>query len=166
MELLSETFMVRLLKPFQSNLKKRLVKTPKIYLRDSGLLHGLLGIESVNDLLGHPTYGVSWEGFVIENILANLKPSVSASFYRASSGAEIDLILEKGNRKVGIECKASSSPSPTKGLWNSIQDTEVDLAYIIAPVKDPYPIQGGVKVIPLQHVFEDKNLTDLLIIES
>jgi len=134
-DLFEQTFVLRVLRPYEPNLKKRLVKSPKIYIRDTGLLHALLGIEDHNDLLGHPVYGASWEGFVIENILS-LLPDWTVSFYRTSSGSEIDLILEKGKRRIAVECKVSTSPSLNRGFWNAMDDLNFEEAWIIAPVKD------------------------------
>ena len=138
-DILTQTFMLRILSPFASNLKKRLVKSPKIYLRDSGILHALLGIHNMDNLLGHPVYGASWEGIAIENILQKA-PSWSAGFYRTSAGAELDLILEKGTKKIGIEFKASLAPQVTRGFWNAIDDLKLEKVYVIAPVKESYPI--------------------------
>jgi hypothetical protein len=148
-DLFDQTFVLRILRPYETNLKKRLIKSPKIYLRDTGLLHALLGIEDHNDLLGHPVYGASWEGFVMENILS-LLPDWAASFYRSSSGSEIDLILEKGKRRIVVECKVSTSPIPNRGFWNAMKDLRIKEAWIIAPVKDTYPLENGVRVAPLQ----------------
>lgn len=135
--------------PYESNLKKRMVKSPKIFIKDSGLLHAILNIESHNDLLGHPVYGSSWEGFVIENILAVL-PDWTPFFYRTSSGTEIDLILEKGSKRIAIECKVSSAPNMSNGFWKAINDLKFDNCWIIAPVKDTYPIKKNINVTPLE----------------
>ena len=148
-DLFDQTFVLRVLRPYEPNLKKRLIKSPKIYLRDTGLLHALLGIEDHNDLLGHPVYGASWEGFIMENILS-LLPDWTASFYRSSSGSEIDLILEKGKKRFAVECKVSTSPTPNRGFWNAMKDLKIKEAWIIAPVKETYPLENGVKVAPLQ----------------
>jgi predicted AAA+ superfamily ATPase len=152
-DLFDQTFVLRILRPYEPNLKKRLIKSPKIYLRDTGLLHALLGIDDHNDLLGHPVYGASWEGFVLENILS-LLPDWTASFYRSSSGSEIDLILEKGKKRIAVECKVSTSPSPNRGFWNAMKDLRIKEAWIIAPVKDAYPLENGVRVAPLQTFVE------------
>ncbi|MBN1550543.1 ATP-binding protein, partial [bacterium] len=120
-DLLEQTYMVRVLNSYTPNLKKRLIKSPKVYLRDSGVLHSLLGIESINDLLGHPNFGASWEGMVIENILSELS-HWKGSFYRTAAGAEVDLLIEKGNRRIAVEIKASKAPSPTKGFWQALDD--------------------------------------------
>jgi len=152
-DMLEQSFVLRVLRPYESNLKKRLIKSPKIYIRDSGILHALLGIENHNDLLGHPVYGASWEGLVIENILSLLQ-NWKASFYRTSSGSEIDLILERDNKRVAIECKGSTSPSLNRGFWNSVSDIEFQEVWIIAPVKEAYPIEKGVRVAPPHQLVE------------
>lgn len=143
--LLAETFMVRLLPPLLPNLKKRLVKSPRIYLRDSGILHTLLDIENEDDLLGHPVRGPSWEGMVIDNILGQF-PDWRGHFYRAAAGAELDLVLEKGRTRIAIECKLSAAPKVGKGFWNALADLSINEAWIIAPVKENYPIGKGVTV--------------------
>jgi hypothetical protein len=143
--------MVRVLLPDAPNLKKRLVKSPKIYIRDSGILHTLLDIRAHDDLLSHPIIGASFEGFAMENILAfanNWEPS----FYRTSAGAEIDLILRKGRRTLAFELKSSTVPSVSKGFWNALEDLSPDEAYVVAPVKEPYPMKGDVMVSPLQEI--------------
>ena len=147
-DLLEQTFVLRALPPYEANLKKRLVKSPKIYVRDSGLLHALLGLETQDDLFSHPCYGSSWEGFAIENILS-LLPDWRASFYRTSSGSEIDLILERGQRRVAIECKASTSPEVGRGFWNALKDLEIEEAWIVAPVSESYPLGKGVTVVSI-----------------
>jgi hypothetical protein len=152
-DMLEQTFVLRVLQPFESNLKKRMIKSPKIYIRDSGILHALLSIENYNDLLGHPVYGASWEGFIIENILA-LLPDWTASFYRTSSGSEIDLILEKGKKRVAIECKGSTSPSLNRGFWNAVREIKFQEVWVVAPVKEAYPIEKGVVVAPLNQLIE------------
>jgi len=148
LEILEKTFMLRILCPLEANLKKRLVKTPKIYLRDTGILHVLLDIQNHNDLLGHPVYGASWEGLVIEHVLATL-PGVRPSFFRSRSGAEIDLIIEKGRHCIAIECKASSAPRGERGFWTALDDLCIKEAYIVAPVNTAYPIERGVFVTPM-----------------
>jgi len=152
-DLLEQSFVLRVLRPYESNLKKRLIKSPKIYIRDSGILHALLGIENQNDLLGHPVYGASWEGIVIENILS-LLPNWKASFYRTSSGSEIDLILERGNKRVAIECKVSTSPHLNKGFWNAVSELKLKEVWVIAPVQEAYPIEKEVRVAPLHQLIE------------
>jgi len=150
-DLLEHTFMVRVLLPDAPNLKKRLVKSPKIYIRDSGILHALLDIRTHDDLLSHPILGASFEGFAMENILAfanNCEPS----FYRTSAGAEIDLILRRGRRTLAFELKSSTVPRVSKGFWNALDDISPDEAYVVAPVKESYPMKGDVMVSPLQEI--------------
>jgi len=150
-DLLEHTFMVRLLLPDAQNLKKRLVKSPKLYIRDSGILHALLDIRTHDDLLSHPVLGVSFEGFAMENILAFAK-NYEPSFYRTSAGAEIDLILRRGRRTLAFELKSSTVPRVSKGFWNALEDISPDEAYVVAPVKESYPMKGEVMVSPLQEI--------------
>ena len=126
------------------------MKTPKIYIRDSGILHALLNIKTMDDLLGHPVYGHSWEGMVIENIIHSL-PEWEPAFYRTATGVEIDLILTKGRKKIVVECKASPAPDITKGFWLALDDIEADEAWVIAPVSEPYPLKKNVMVSSLRY---------------
>jgi predicted AAA+ superfamily ATPase len=148
LDLLEHTFMIRVLMPDAPNLKKRLVKSPKIYIRDSGILHALLDIRTHDDLLSHPALGASFEGFAMENILASAS-SFEPSFYRTGAGAEIDLVLRRGQRVLAFELKSSTVPNVTKGFWSALEDISPDDAYVVAPVKEVYPIKHGVKVTPL-----------------
>ncbi len=153
LDLLSQTFMVRVLQPYAANVKKRLIKSPKIYIRDSGILHALLEIDTFDDLLGHPAYGASWEGLVLENIIASF-PNLKPWFYRTSSGAEIDLILTRGQKRIAIECKASSAPQLTRGFWNALDDLQIERTLVVAPVTDAYPIKKNVEIVHLAKAFE------------
>lgn len=153
-DLLTQTFMIRLLSPVEVNLKKRLVKQPKLYIRDTGILHTLLEIQSKDQLLGHPSFGSSWEGLCIENILGSF-PNWRAGFYRTSAGAEIDLVLEKGQNRFAFEFKASKNPQVSRGFWNSIEDLNPDHTWIVAPVDDTYPLKKNVTVTPLGQVFSE-----------
>jgi len=150
-DLLEHTFMIRVLMPDTPNVKKRLVKSPKIYIRDSGILHALLDIRTHDDLLSHPVIGASFKGFAMENILASAR-SYEPSFYRTGAGAEIDLILRGGQRELAFELKSSMTPSVTKGFWNALEDISPDEAYVVAPVKESYPIKHGVMVTPLHDI--------------
>ncbi len=149
MDLLCGAFMMRRVSPFLSNVKKRLIKSPKIYIRDTGVLHALLGIKTADDLFAHPVFGDSWEGLVIENILSSVSDRVSCGYYRTSNGAEMDLVVEKGVSRIGIECKASSSPKVTRGFWSAKDDLELDEVLIVAPVNAAYPYGDGVTVCSL-----------------
>ena len=147
LDMLSQTYMVRSLPPLLPNLKKRLVKSPKVYLRDSGILHTLLGLETEPDLRGHPVFGASWEGFALEQILDQY-PGWAASHYRTSTGVELDLILEKGRRRIAFEFKASSAPDVTRGFHQAIADLKPEHTYIVAPVEQSYPIGNNVTIRP------------------
>jgi predicted AAA+ superfamily ATPase len=149
LDVLVDTMMVRRLQPHLVNVGKRLVKSPKVYLRDSGLLHALLGLPAVQDLQGHPVAGASWEGFVVEQVAAALPTDAQLGFYRTAAGTELDLVIEQGTRKLGVEIKFSSAPKPTKGFWQALQDLQIDRAYVVAPVPRRYPLSGGVEVIPV-----------------
>lgn len=154
-DLLSQTFMLRVLLPLETTLKKRLIKSPRIYVRDSGVLHALLDIETYDELMSHPVFGASWEGMVIENILGEF-PYWKGSFYRTAAGAELDLVLEKGQKRLAVECKASAAPEVAKGFWNALQDLEIDEAWIIAPIKESYPLKKGVTVVSLVDFLDRK----------
>lgn len=147
-DLMEQTFIIRSLPPFEKNIKKRLVKSPKIYVRDSGLLHRLLQVDDFNSLMGNPIFGSSWEGFVIENIISSLK-DCKCSFYRSATGDELDLLIEKGTRTIAVECKASSAPQVTKGFWSAIEITKPDKTYIVSPVSASYPFKNDVEVCGL-----------------
>jgi uncharacterized protein len=152
LDVLVDTMMVRRLAPHLVNVGKRLVKSPKVYLRDSGVLHALLGLATVQDLQGHPIAGASWEGFVVEQVAAALPPDAQLGFYRTAAGTELDLVIEQGTRKLGVEIKFSSAPKPTKGFWQALQDLQVDRAFVVAPVTRRYPLAEGVEVIPVGEV--------------
>lgn len=147
LDLLVDALMLRRLEPFLINAGKRLVKSPKVYVRDSGLLHALLGIDSLDALSGHPVAGMSWEGFVIEQILAAMPPLATAGFYRTAAGAELDLVVEHAGRRTGFEIKLSAAPKPARGFWNAREDLALARAYVVAPVLDAYPLAEGVEVI-------------------
>lgn len=146
---LCASLMVRRLEPYYANLGKRLVKSPKVYVRDSGLLHSLLGIREVNDLLGHPGTGASWEGFVVEQIANHLPAGATLSFYRTAAGAELDVVVEMGQKKIGFEVKFSSAPTVTKGFWQACEDVGVDAAYVVAPVQTGWSMGDKVWVLPV-----------------
>lgn len=150
LDALVDALMVRRLEPHLANVGKRLVKSPKVYVRDSGLLHALLGLATVQDLQGHPVAGASWEGFVIEQLLALAPEGAHCGFYRTAAGAELDLVIETGQRKVAVEIKFSAAPKPTKGFWTALQDLHIDRAYVAAPVAMRYPLAPGVEVLPVQ----------------
>jgi predicted AAA+ superfamily ATPase len=148
---LEGAFLITILKPFHSNIKKRLVKSPKIYIRDSGILHSLLNIQSYNDLLGHIIIGASWEGYVVEQIIQTVKEEYECYFYRTHQGAECDLVLAKsGVPVISMKIKFSSAPNLTKGFANSISDLKTKQNYIITPSSDNFKLRKDVEVICLE----------------
>jgi predicted AAA+ superfamily ATPase len=140
---LVDTMMLRRLEPHFVNVGKRLVKSPKVYVRDSGLLHALLNLPDVNSLIGHPMAGHSWEGLMVEQICALAPKGADVSFYRTAAGAELDLVVELGSKKYGFEIKFSSAPSVTKGFWQACQDVGVQHAYVVAPVQQGWPMKSA-----------------------
>ncbi len=148
-DILEHTFMIRRLAPYHSNSKKRLQKSPKLYIRDTGILHNLLGIVDFNNLYSHPAYGFSWETMVIENVINKYK-GYSPYFYRTSNGNELDLILVKGQDIIAIEIKATSVPKLSIGFWNAIADIKPTNGYVIAQVAMSYPLKNSIMVHSLQ----------------
>ena len=150
LDLLVDLMLVRRLPPWHSNAGKRLVKSPKVYIRDSGLTHALLGIEAQEDLLGHPVIGGSWEGFCIENLIAAAPRGTEASFYRSSAGAEIDLVLKLPRGQIwGIEIKRTTSPKVTRGFHIAVEELEVSERILIYADGKDVPGQGGIRAMPL-----------------
>jgi len=153
--LLADLLLVRRLPSMHANTRKRLVKAPKVYVRDSGLVHGLLRLESHNDIAGHPVVGASWEGFVIENLLAAAPPRTLASFYRTSAGAEIDLVLElPGKERWAIEIKRSLSARPEKGFYIASEDIKATRGFVVHAGEDTYPVSKDVEAVGLRVLAE------------
>jgi len=148
LDVLIDAMVVRRLEPHLVNVGKRLVKSPKVYIRDSGLVHALLNIAGIEDLQGHPIVGASWEGFVLEQVRAHAPMGAELGFYRTAAGTELDMVVKAGTRTVGIEVKFSSSPTVTKGFWQALEDLAVDQAYVVAPVERRYTLATNVEVIP------------------
>jgi len=149
LDLLERTFMVRVLPPLEASLKKRLVKTPKVYLRDTGLLHAKLDLKAFPDLFGHPVFGVSWEALCIEQITASL-PSWRPFFYRTSSGEEIDLILERGRRRLAFEFKPSLAPRTSRGFPATLEALKPEATWVVCPTAEPgYPFAREARVVGL-----------------
>jgi len=148
LDVLTDLYVVRQLQPWAGNTKKRLVKSPKIYIRDTGILHRLLSISEYDDLLGHPVLGYSWEGFVIENILGVLSDKWRASYYRSSEQTEIDLVLEKSHIEVwGVEIKRSSAPKISAGFHRACKEIKATKKFIVYSGKERFPVSGGTEVI-------------------
>jgi predicted AAA+ superfamily ATPase len=155
---LRNAFLVRLIEPFHTNIKKRLVKSPKVYIRDSGIMHYLSGVENQEQLSGHPKKGASWEGFVIEQIIPLLPANRKVYFYRTHDGAEIDLLVTKGNHPVtSIEIKFGSDARPTRGNTEAVRTLATNRNFIIIKDDEDYLLGGGFRVCGLR-VFLDKYL--------
>jgi predicted AAA+ superfamily ATPase len=156
LDILVDLLLVRRLQPWASNVRKRLVRSQKVYVRDSGLVHALLGIRTQEELLGHPIVGPSWEGLLIENILSSLPAAVRSWFYRTSAGAEIDLVLEFGPKSIwAIEIKRSiSNPVPSKGFYIGCTDLKATRQIVLYPGKEAYRINPRVEVMPWDQLVE------------
>lgn len=149
-DLLVDLLLVRRLQPWSGNLGKRLARSPKIFVRDSGLVHGLLDISSLDQLLGHPVTGASWEGFVIEALIDAAGPHATASFYRTADGAEIDLVIERGGRVAfAIEIKRSLAPKIEQGFYIGSQDIAAERRLVVYPGSETYAARDGVEVTPV-----------------
>ena len=151
LDIMEQTYIIRSLPPYYVNTKKRLVKAPKIYIRDSGILHQILQIPSFNELLGNTIIGNSWEGLVVENV-CSLARHAQCFFYRSATGDEMDLLLQYPNNLIAIECKSSSAPSVTEGFWKSIEFLNPSHTYIVAPVESSYPMAANVYVCNLSEM--------------
>jgi predicted AAA+ superfamily ATPase len=155
-DILQETFMIRQLGPYYVNTKKRLIKSPKIFIRDSGILHALLGIKSMQDLMNHSILGFSWEGFCMEQILGQIPGTWESYFYRTKVGAEVDLVLQRrvGEAPIFVEFKYSQSPKLTKGFWVARDDLKPSACYVVYPGPRAYPLADHVEVLPLSQIHE------------
>jgi len=148
LDLMTGVFMVRQLQPWHENLGKRQVKAPKIYVRDTGLLHALLGIANQRELESHPKVGASWEGYAIEEVLKALRPD-EAYFWATHTGAELDLLLFKNGRRIGIECKRADAPTLTPSMRIALADLKLDRLYVLYPGERSYSLAKNVEVLPL-----------------
>ena len=149
-DLLCDLLLVRRLMPWHANVGKRLVKSPKVYVRDSGLVHALLGIESMDDLLSHPVVGTSWEGFVLENLLACAPMGTHAHFYRTSGGAEVDLLLSlPGGALWALEVKRSLKPKVERGFHAACEDLQPVRKLVVYPGTETFPMAHGIEATPL-----------------
>ncbi len=155
LDLLVDLMLVRRLAPWHANAGKRLVKSPKVYVRDSGLAHALLGIETAEGLLGHPVIGGSWEGFCIENLIAAAPRGTEPSFYRSSAGAEIDLVLRPPSGELwAIEIKRTTSPKVTRGFHIAAKELGATHQLLVYAGTEEVPGQGGVRAMPLQNAID------------
>lgn len=157
-DFLEKTYLIRVLPPFFSNAKKKIVKSPKVYVRDSGILHYLVKVNDFNDLLGHPVVGHSWEGYIIEQIASYIsyltEDLIELSFYRTREGSECDLVITRGIQPlIAIEIKMSTTPKTTRGLTNAIKDLGTTHNFIVIPkCDDPYPLKGNIEVTDLASI--------------
>jgi uncharacterized protein len=149
LDLMTSAYMIRQLQPWHENLAKRQVKSPKIYFRDSGLLHALLGARSHTELLSHPKLGASWEGFVIEQLLQKHSPD-AAYFWATHQGAELDLLLFRGQRRIGVEIKRSDAPAMTRSMHVALGDLKLDKLWIVYPGTRRYMLHDKVEAVPLE----------------
>jgi predicted AAA+ superfamily ATPase len=146
-DLLCDLMLVRRLPAWSGNVGKRLIRAPKVYVRDSGIVHALLGLQDLDAVLSHPVAGNSWEGFVVEQLIS-AAPQAQASFYRTSHGAEVDLVLEFRNGQIWVvEIKRSSAPTVSKGFYLAADDVGASRKILVAPVGDAFPIKGGIEVM-------------------
>jgi len=156
LDLMVDLMLVRRLSPWRRNVGKRLVKSPKVYIRDSGIVHALLSLTTQEDLAGHPVVGASWEGFVIENLMSLTPDGTEANFYRSAGGAEIDLILTfPGHRPWAIETKLSLNPRPRKGFHLASRDIDPEAKFVVYPGNERYPITPNTEAIPLSDLLEE-----------
>ena len=148
LDTLTQTLMVRQLQPWHQNLGKRQVKAPKIYFRDTGLLHALMGVADLPNLLTHPRCGASWEGFALEHVLRLARPD-EAYFWGTYQGAELDLLMLKGARRIGVEFKRADVPTVTRAMRTAIDDLKLDALYVVYPGDQRYTMLEGVEAVPL-----------------
>lgn len=148
LDALEQTYMIRRLLPWHANLAKRIVKSPKIYFRDTGILHALLGVRSAVDLRVHPKLGASWEGFALEQVVRATRPD-RVHFHAVHSGSEIDLLLERGGQRWAVEFQRSDAPTATRSLKTAMHDLDLDQAWIVYPGSRSYRIDERIEVRPL-----------------
>lgn len=155
-DILEGTFMVRVLWPWSANLKKRVVKRPKIYIRDSGLFHTLMSLDTEEQLTSHPKLGASWEGFAIESVLKRIATSGrSVYFWRTHEGAEVDILWQESGKNWGIEFKYTDAPRRTKSMQSAVTDLQLEHLWIVYPGSQAYPIDDKISVLPMSAMTED-----------
>lgn len=152
-DLLGSTFMVEIIQPWFSNMGKRLVKAPKVYIGDSGILCNLIGLNSYNGLMGHPVFGSVWEQIVLSNLRGNL-PNAEIYYYRTSAGAEIDFVIKNRDKIFAVECKASLSPKLSKGNYNAIRDIDPEKSFVVFPGEKGWPIEENIDAVSINELIE------------
>jgi predicted AAA+ superfamily ATPase len=156
LDLLSATFAVRQLQPWHENLGKRQVKAPRIYVRDSGLLHALLGLQTMADLEGHPKIGASWEGFALENVIRHLGARAEESyFWRTHAGAELDLLIVRGRKRLGFEFKLTDAPAVTPSMRSALLDLRLDRLDVVHAGEETFPLAKTVRAVSLRAMMAD-----------
>jgi predicted AAA+ superfamily ATPase len=156
LDLMTDLFLVRRLAPWTQNAGKRLVRSPKVYVRDSGLTHALLNLPTLDSLLSHPVAGGSWEGFVIENLLAAAPPETAAHFYRTSAGAEMDLVLDlPDGTRWAVEIKRSAAPVVSRGFHSAVADLQPQTSWIVYPGTERFPVAKFAEAIGLADLMQE-----------
>ena len=156
LDLLTSTLVVRQLQPWSENISKRQVKSPKVFVTDSGILHSLLNVSSLNDLLGHPKMGASWEGFVLAQATRRLGARPEECFHWAThAGAELDMLIVRGRKRIGIEVKRTSAPSVTPSIRHAIADLRLQHVYVIHAGEHRFDLDRHIVAIPLTHLLSD-----------
>ncbi|MBE8719979.1 ATP-binding protein [Sphingobacterium pedocola] len=156
LDLLDDLFLIRKLQPWSSNVGKRLVKSPKVYIRDSGLTHALLRITDMEELFSNPVLGGSWEGFILEMLVSNLPSWASPYFYRTAAGAEVDLVIDAGNdKRIAIEIKRSMTPTLSKGFVNGCDDIKATHRFFVYPGDERFRISKDVEAVPLKIMLKE-----------
>lgn len=156
-ELLHSTFMVTIVQPFKANTGKRLIKSPKVYISDTGITAALLELKDFSSITGHPVFGSLWESAVLANIIGHF-PSLDITFYRTSHGAELDFLIADGKQCVAIECKASLSPSLSRGSYAAIDDIKPIKTFVVSPVEKGYPMNAGIRAVSLEELINELKL--------
>lgn len=151
-DVLAGTFLVRRLPPWFQNTKKRLVKAPKIYIRDSGILHALLGLRDGTEVMSHPRFGLSWEGFAVEHVIGALQAERDAHFWGVHGGAELDLVVPRGGRQFGFECKYADTPSVTKSMHTACEELGLSRLFVVYPGERRFELGDRMEALPLGEV--------------
>jgi uncharacterized protein len=159
LDALTDALLVRQLLPWYPNVSKRVVRSPKVYIRDSGILHALLDLDTEERLLNHPKVGASWEGFVVEQIALAL-PDVPLYFWGTHAGAELDLLVQRGGRSIGIEIKRTSTPRVTPSIRHALVDLGLDEVLIMYPGADEFPLAENVRAVPVRQLVSGSGMFD------
>lgn len=156
LDLLTSSLVVRQLQPWHANVQKRQVKSPKIYIADSGLVHALLGLESHQDILGHPSLGATWEGFVIQELRSRLRARTEECFFWSThAGAELDLLIVRGQQRRGFEVKHTAAPKTTKSMHRAIQDLDLDRLDVVHAGSETFPLSAEIRAVSVSKIWED-----------